>query len=723
MARRVRLAAAALGLWALSGTAQASGDFGCDPAWKLVDQGKGCADRAAIGPGNDTRVNMLLLMRSRAGAGMSGLSYPKADYDTAGYGHTFLNWDSLTLALFPARPDDAGSGQPEFAGSRCASLASGKPAFLAALTASRGLPAAEREQLGAMRARLDQVCSLGAAAAAEARRMRAPGAAPPSSQPALPAWPVAISSAPGKAFLGYLQASDAFYGESWDEARDSFFALTKAKEPWVAEASVYMLVRVDLNAAIAKSFDEYGWFQGLKSVDQAAVGRAKAFLDAYLKYFPQGRYAASAKGLQRRALWLAGDVPGLAGAYERLLAETRADSEQSALLVQEIDNKLLYPDGEASDPELKGPLLLAVRDLALMRRAADEEGEAASGPQLTAEALEAQRASFAGQGELYGFLQANHAFYVAKDMKRVLQLIPDGARQPGYAPLAFSRQVLRGMALAALGDRNEAGFWQELMGGTTALWQRSLVELALAMNHERHGRLAAVFAKDSPITDSDIRMILLRNSAGTELLRAQAVDKSHPLAERNAALDVLLNRQLSHGDYAGFLNSLQITVPPVPSEGDSESQPQPAGTRFKAGTWSDGYPCPALIETARSLSRNSQDLQARLCLGDFWRLNSGGAHGDYEDAPAKDELGGALAGFPGKPLARGTIYSAIIADPRAPANDQAYALHRAIRCYAPNGSNTCGGSDVAVAQRRAWFQRLKREYPGSQWARKLSVYW
>ena len=53
----------------------------------------------------------------------------------------------------------------------------------------------------------------------------------------------------------------------------------------------------------------------------------------------------------------------------------------------------------------------------------------------------------------------------------------------------------------------------------------------------------------------------------------------------------------------------------------------------------------------------------------------------------------------------------------------AYALYRAVNCYAPSGNNQCGGADVPQEQRRAWFQQLKRDYAGSQWAQKLRYYW
>ncbi len=69
------------------------------------------------------------------------------------------------------------------------------------------------------------------------------------------------------------------------------------------------------------------------------------------------------------------------------------------------------------------------------------------------------------------------------------------------------------------------------------------------------------------------------------------------------------------------------------------------------------------------------------------------------------------------------IYKAIIADPKAPAPDKAYALFRAINCYATSGNNSCGGTEVVIAQRKAWFTRLKKEYPTSRWAQELRYYW
>jgi hypothetical protein len=700
MAGKWRWMAAAIGLSALSGAASASGDLGCSTQWKLVSRTGDCANRAMLAPGNDTRVNLLLLLRSRSGIGSAGLTYPDEGWEGDGLGHTFLDWRSMWLAFYPAKGQQG--EEAAFSGSRCASLSLATPAFKQALGAAREVPQAERSALIEARAGLEAVCSSGSEA--------------PAAQ-----WPAGITSAGGQAWLGYLTGSRAFYAGRWDEARGAFAGLRSARDAWLAETAAYMLGRVDLNAAIEKSFGEYGNFQGAKATDQAALGRAAAALAAYLQRYPQGRYAASAQGLQRRVLWLSGDVAGLAREYERLLGSVRADSVDAALLVQEVDHKLLFPDGEAQALVGGGAMLQAVAAL-LDLRSHDRWGDARSVPGLSAAALAARQQALVADPELAGFIEASEAFYGAGDMRRVLALIPDDARRTSFSELAFSRQMLRGLALAALGDRNETGFWREMLGGAKGLWQRPTVELALAMNLERSGKLAEVFAAGSPITDSTLRIILLGHSAGPGILRVAALDKTRPAEERRAALFALLDKQLARGDYAGFGESLKIRLP-APAEETNDTNTVELLKAFTAGNWSDGYPCPAIAETARRLAANPSDGTSRLCVGEFRRINGFDSVDRYDRPPAKDELGGASDMFPGKSLMRGDIYASVMADPRAPSGDRAYALYRAVMCYAPGDNNACGNADVPKAQRRAWFERLKREHPSSPWTQRLRYYW
>ena len=115
--------------------------------------------------------------------------------------------------------------------------------------------------------------------------------------------------------------------------------------------------------------------------------------------------------------------------------------------------------------------------------------------------------------------------------------------------------------------------------------------------------------------------------------------------------------------------------------------------------------------------------RARLCLGEFWRLNGFDRFTTLDPVEANGTLASGPGRFAGAVLTRSAIYAAIIANRQAAADERSYALYRAIRCYAPAGISDCGGEEVPIAQRKAWFDQLKREYPNSQWARSLRVYW
>ncbi len=696
MKSRVLNRLAAFALAAGSTAAIACADSSCYPGWTLFAGGTACESRAMLAPGNDTRTNLLFLLRDRGGAGSVGLSYPGQGDSNSGFGHVFLDPGMQANGFYPGR-----EGEEISDGTRCTNFAAAGEALQAAMAASRGLPASEAAALLAARAGRGQC---GSDAGQD--------------------WPAAASK-PGREFLGYLQAAEAFYGDDWGTAQAGFAALGKAGDPWVRETAAYMQVRVAFAAAQAAAFGDYGNYLPDK-VDQAEVARGQAALAAYLKTWPKGRYAGSAQGLVRRGLWLARDYAGLTREYERLLAAVDVNDPASADLVQEIDNKLLFnPDVGTLDPQ--GAMLLATLDLKRMRAEVDpSDGEVYEKPSLTGADLAGQAPLFAGQGALYGFLQANHAFYLGKDYARVLQLIPDDARQPAYSNLAFSRQVLRGMALGAKGDPNEAGFWRELLGGAKGLWQRSTAELGLAMNWERHGKLAAVFAKGSPIEETMIRRELLIHSAGAPVLRMAAADGARPQYERDLALFVLLYKDLSRGDYAGFLTDQARVRGDANTDGGlwriNDQETIPLG-KFTKGRSADGYACPALAQTARALAANPRAVGPRLCLGDFWRINDFDGFTDPNTPNPREALGGSGDQFAGQRLARGEIYRSVIADRTATAPDKAYALYRAVMCYAPSGSNSCGDDEVPTAQRKAWYDQLKRDYPTSPWARKLRYFW
>lgn len=707
MIRRHAKSLIALTALATSTVAWACADPGCEGDFNLLGRFQSCQGRAMLAPGNDSRINLMLLLADRGGRTIEGLKpgKPEDSYSWLNHPSVFLDWATLRHAMFPAAADPRNLGEGSYAGSRCQSYAGGSAALEAAMKANTALPESERSALITARAEAEAVCK---SATAYSRRYADKDKLEPL--PKFTALPQ-VTSKPGREFLDYITAADAFYAEAWDDARSGFARLAGASDPFVRETAAYMLIRVEFAAAQAGAFGEYGDYDPAKP-DRAAVNRGLEALSAYLKVYPQGRYAASAKALLRRGLWLAGNYEALGGSYAGMLERTSPNDEAAALLVEEVDTKLLF-NQDAKGTTLRGPMLLATRLLVDMRDT-DYTEEGPAKPGISAQALDAMAPQFAAAPDLFSYLQATHAFYYAKDYRRVLQLVPDDARRPSHTNLSFSRQILRGMALAELNDRNQGRFWQELLGGAKGPWQRPLAELGLAMHWERAGRLDAVFAAGSPITDTTIRARLIDYSAGPALLRTIVQSKASSADERDLAHKVLLSNQLVFGRYGDFVADLKL--PFARTDGQAAF--------FKRGKVSDGYPCAPIAVTVAALARNPQDIPGRLCLGDFFRFHGlDSLHGEYYPDPDKDELGGHATGFSGKRNFRSEFYSSIIADPRAGPNDKAYALYRAVMCYAPSGMNDCGGADAPKSQRKAWFERLKRDYPQSQWAKKLRYYW
>lgn len=697
--------AAVLGSLGVGTALWACADSSCYPGWQLGALEYDCAGRALISPGNDTRINLVMLMQSiQPGAALPAEA--RVDANDPQFGQVFVSWEGLRASLWP----EPAVAEPEYDDKKCYEAMPGSADFLAAMAAEKGVPAAERATLTTLRETAG--CHEGE-------------------------WNDAgISSQQGRTFLAYLKAADAFHKADYAAAEAGFAALAKAGNPWIAETACYMPIRIGLRRAAATSLDEWGDFAGPDKVDRAALASAARAIDAYLAAYPKGRYAASAQGLKRRVAWLGGDTDTLVGAYEALLKSTPASSVAAAYLAEEIDRKLLDREDAAAVVARQGkaPLLLALADLKQMRPVLD--GSENTRPGLSAETLVAHKPQLSGYPDLYGLLEAMRITYAGENARPILSILPDAARAKGMTPLAFSRQFVRGQALSALRDPNEAGFWRELIGAASPFHQRPLAELGLALRWQRDGRVDQVFAIGSPVQEQSIREVLLQTIASPAILRASAADASRSAHERDVARFALLHKDLTRGAFADFTRDVALV--PVDANVDgglwgfAQQERVPVGL-FTRGQWSDGFACPAIAQTAAVLARNPADQRARLCLGDFWRLNGFDGFALHAAGNGANVLGSAPDQFPGKAGYRDAIYAAIIADKAAPADLRAYALYRAVRCYAPAGYNGCAGparttaeleaAQVPLSVRKGWYDELKKRYPQSQWAKALRFYW
>jgi hypothetical protein len=695
----------ALGSLGVGTALWACADSSCNPGWQLGALEYDCAGRALISPGNDTRINQVMLMQSI----QPGQRFPaeaKIDVNDPQFGKVFLSWEGLRAAMWP----DPEVAPAEVDETKCYEAMPGSTDFVSALAADHSVSAGEQKALTALRETTG--CHEGA-------------------------WnDAAFTSMAGRAFLTYLKAADAFHKAEYAAAEAGFAELAKSANPWIAETARYMPIRIGLRRAAATSLDEWGDFAGPEKVDRAALHSAAKAIDAYLAAYPRGRYADSAQGLKRRVAWMGGDTDALVGAYEALLKSTPASSVEAAYLAEEIDRKLLDREDASAVVARQGkaPLLLALADMKRMRP--DYDSKDASKPGLSAETLAAHKPQLSRYPDLYGLLEATRITYAGENAKPILSILPDATRANGMTPLAFSRLMVRGQALSALRDPNDVGFWRALIGAASPFHQRPLAELGLALRWQRDGRVDRVFAPASPVQEPSIREVLLQTIASPAILRASAADASRSSHERDVARFSLLHKDLTRGAFADFTRDVTLVPAGANTDGGlwgfASQQSVPVGL-FTKGQWSDGFACPAIAQTAATLARAPTDQRARLCLGDFWRLNGFDGFALHAPGDGANVLGQAPDQFPGKASYRDAIYAAIIADKAAPADLRAYALYRAVRCYAPSGYNGCAGptrtteeleaAQVPLAVRKGWYDELKKRYPQSQWAKALRFYW
>ncbi len=679
-----------------------------------------------LAPDNDSRVTLLLLLADARSVRPHFLPSPTPFGRHGRYvAQTPIDFGTLTAVFDDRRPkptttpDDA-SGVMDGQGDRCRSNAASAAAYLAALKSSAA-PASEKRLLIAARTALTTACVSGAKAV-----------------PFIPSNGV-ITSAPGRDFATYLVAASAFYAGDFATARGNLIALGNSTQPWVREAARYTVARLDLNAAEANINGLYGEVS-LRNVETGALAKAESEFQTYLHDYPQGIYAASARGFERRILYLRGDTERLADLYEKAFEDKTVASNVSMVdLTYEIDDKLL---SYSPLVDIHGPWLMAVLDLTRMRA---WNGKPAA---LARADLDAQAPLFAARPELYTYLKAAYNFYVENRPADALKTLGSAKAAPHMSSVRFSEQVLKGLALEAL-HRSAAAraHWLALIPFTEPVLQRPAVELALAQNYEKSGDVAAIFAEGSPIHDPTYRELLLSHSASPDLLRVRATADDAPVHERQLALYVLLFKELTRGRYQAFVDDWRLMPDSAPPRtyGDKLQiglTNPPAlidFTRFGAKA-NDDYTCPGIATVARELAANPHDEAGLICLGEFLRLYDYDGYGwdGYDNdgflrqdnppprpgtPPAPVQLGTVAAQFPGVGISRLDIYKTIIKDRGAAADVRAYALYRAIRCWAPSGANHCGGSDVPLSQHRQWFLELKARYPSTPWGKKLNVYW
>lgn len=541
-------------------------------------------------------------------------------------------------------------------------------------------------------------------------------------------------------YADYIIATDMFYQGNFIGATELYRAISQVVpkntgQKWLVETAKYMLIRTAINQLYNSSVDSYGFFDP-KKVELNLVKQAHQAVTEYFQTYADGRYVASARGLLRRIYWLSGQQERLIQEIEWQLANPKSPqfNLDFRFFPEEVDRKIF---GVGSDEDIVGfdaqflnnPILLAVYDLQQMRPKND------SFQPISLEELKNQEKKFNKRPELYRYLLASHYFYVQFKPDEALQYLPTNQPTGTLNYFEFSRYVLKARILEQLGKHDEAKtLWQTLNRLVKRPYQQEITQLALAIYADKENDFSIIFGKNAKVTNPVLLEQIIMYSLDEQNL--QKFIEYYPEKDRLAlwARFILLYKTLRHQQYDKYLVYLNKYLPTNIEKSENNDNDLPPFNIFnwQGKTINSTLKCNNLSTTINKLSQNPQDRLQKFCLTEFLYDNSQeyGLDGSwaYYYQPNEEQkykfhlLGLVPSRFSGQVIYRHDLYQQIFSSGQ---KDElsAYALHRAISCYASSGNNQCGGKEVEQSVRKGWFNRLKKDFAQTTWAKKQKYYW
>ncbi|HGW6105652.1 TPA: hypothetical protein ACNIQM_003844 [Citrobacter werkmanii] len=714
MIRKTSLAVALCSL--LAGAPQAFASFDMEDC-KWSDDSCLLKGTPTFNPANDSRDNLLRLLSQEKAFDLPVQSMPEDITRSRDFYFAYHpQWDetapqpasapasaddsplSRQMAELNINADEANLNDGEHENRHVSNNTASVSQFFAALLADTALTAEQRQALAQAR--------MGLFSDATREQIE-------SSLATLP------TDSPSQHYKSYLAAAASFYAGDYASAERDFTQLAKSDRQWLAETAQYMLMRTALNKSSQNSVGEYGDFD-IAKINREDASQAQILAQAYLQRFPQGQYVDSTRGMLRRINWYLQAWPQLAGLYEQTLQQS-ADAQQLRETVIEYDNVygMAFYDQSVLEAFPDAPRVSYIELLRALRL------DSNNNPTLTQAQLDASKPVFEQSQKmpLWHDLQLN-LWMATGNYAAIIQAVTPAHKLAPRDTLAFSEQVLYGEAL--MGQKNWTAardFWQQLLKLSQDNEQRQYVQAKLAATLVYSGDVAAVFAPDSAVTNLRFRSQVLKTQATLEQLRQQAIHGPNN-EERTIALHTLLVRDLTENRFGDWLKDKKLVseiAPPV--IGEAFNDVNLSTFDWNGDTAQAGYTCRSLNETVTVLSKKADDAHALNCLGEFFRTTQ--THVDlWTNSSGNDVLEAAISRKePIGQFDRQSYYQQVITSPTAEVEDKSFALYRAIMCYAPSGSNECGGEDVDKLQRKGWFTQLKTQYPGSPWAQKLKYYW
>nr|WP_314371066.1 hypothetical protein [uncultured Acinetobacter sp.] len=669
----------------------------CEPNLAINDKNlNGCSNLPVLYPANDSQTNMTLLLSDLGLATIKPMTADPNLWDAV-YGMVpfdAANLSSLTQNKMPNQRKLLERNDTVF-DERCTSFDSGNQVFNTQVQNNKAIPNLEKQILISERKKMNQCGDKIELIAIN------------------PNWSITT-----RQYASYLNASILFYNSNYSAATKIYTVLTTIEDTWLKETSQYMLIRTLLNSTYATGVDKYGDVY-LDNINQNLLKQFLDNINAYLKAYPNGQYVASARGFMRRGFWLSKRQDLLVNeiVWQLKNPTSKFYNLEMSELPAEIDRRV-FDSSAFNVNNLKDPFFLAVYDLMHMRESSSENYRPISWAQLNA-----QKDFFQTQPELFQYLQAAHLFFVQNKAQEAQNYLPKAnAKNSSY--LQLSQTFLRGQILEKIGQpQNAEEYWHQQLAQAKDSYQRGLFETALSNHLAIKQDYSAFIGKKAQITQPNLQRNFITQIADTNSLQKLIQSEQSNIDQKQAAIYTLLSKSLVHQQFELFKQSYAF----MPKNAmqykgyNSDNEQLKNKPDFSNFIWNGANITPQLkcsnLETlVNQLAQTPKDPLLNVCLGEYFRSEQGYSlqQLSYNEKQTSN--------FSGKIFARGQIYQDLIKS-SSKSDLQAYALYRAIQCYAPSGINDCGGNEVNKTVRKQWFDQIKTDYPNTSWAKSLKYYW
>lgn len=524
-------------------------------------------------------------------------------------------------------------------------------------------------------------------------------------------------------FALYLTAAMHFYGGRLNEAGETFKILTESKNPWLQETAYYLIGRVHLNLAQQGAIDSWGLF-AKDAINYSQLNNASQAFSSYLNRYATGIYAASTAGLARKIAWLGQNHTELSSVYgpsfkEALMA---APSEAAYSLIFEIDHRYwFFYNGHENispiftrEPNWRVPEFAAVEVLARQRSLAVDSKEGAKPAYaISAEAIKARLPEFKknGQEKLGQYLLLSHLFFVEKNYTAVIESTKNNEITQNLSNVDFSILYLRGLALEKLKQNAKAyALWKGLASTVKKESARIQSQIALIIHLAENEQLQEAFNEYSLITYSPIRKPAIVYSADAQVLEYIVQAQHTTTEEKRAALSQLIRKNLLHQQYAEAYRIIKRFPP----------ENFGLGERYKYDHFEKSSPV-QLSENLQLHLKNPNDFIQQVNLAIRYINDHMGD--SMQEQLASGQVGGFEAKWAGEKKSPLQIFQQVINEPNASEDAKSKALSGAINCFRRVGYNRCDTQKIPLAQRKAWFETLKKTYRKSEWATAQKLYW